>query len=103
MVGWEGLSRDLLVARRCTTDITIHSLEGCIAQDLLPRLESFDWTSPAPPVALSQVMGVAAIRAALCGVLAAGAHPVAATAVALVVAGRRTRRRATGRSLHGGF
>lgn len=45
VVGWEELSRDLLVARRCTTDITIHSLEGCTAHELPARLESFDWAS----------------------------------------------------------
>ena len=42
-ISWEELSRDLRIARRCCAEIHIFSLEGCVEQDFLSRLETFDW------------------------------------------------------------
>ncbi len=53
VLGWGALARDVRLAARFTDAITIHSLEGCVAQGTLERLEGLDWTAPArvPPAA----------------------------------------------------
>lgn len=40
---WIDLRRDLLIAKEFTPHIYIFSLEGCVANGYLDRLESFDW------------------------------------------------------------
>jgi hypothetical protein len=56
VLGWGALARDLRLAARFTDAITIHSLEGCVAQGMLGRLEALDWDAPAPvPPAASAV------------------------------------------------
>jgi len=44
---WDELSRDLRFAKRCCRDVHIFSLEGCVAQDFLSRLNVFDWNRQA--------------------------------------------------------
>lgn len=41
---WEALNRDILLAARYTDVIYIFSLEGCVEQNLLPRLSDLDWS-----------------------------------------------------------
>lgn len=70
---WGELERDLLVATAYAQDLSLFSLEGCLAQDFLPRLVDFDWSRPAPslPVQGPLARGVrAALRTA--GRLAVG-------------------------------
>jgi len=43
---WEEFSRDLLLACRCSDDLHIFSLEGCVQQGFLSRLAAFDWKAP---------------------------------------------------------
>jgi hypothetical protein len=45
-LGWTELRRDLLLAKRWTDQLYIFSLEGCVSQDLLPRLLDLDWSEP---------------------------------------------------------
>jgi hypothetical protein len=45
-LGWAELKRDLLLARRWTERLYIFSLEGCVSQELLPRLVDLDWSEP---------------------------------------------------------
>ena len=48
-LGWNELARDLLLARRWCSDIHIFSLEGCVDQGFLERIEGFDWEAPVRP------------------------------------------------------
>jgi hypothetical protein len=45
-LNWNELQTDLLLANQHTADIYIFSLEGCLQQNFLPQLRSFDWTQP---------------------------------------------------------
>jgi hypothetical protein len=53
---WDEFARDLRLTRRHTRDIHVFSLEGCVEQGYLERLEDFDWGIPthAPPDALER-------------------------------------------------
>jgi hypothetical protein len=53
---WDEFARDLRLTRRHTRDIHVFSLEGCVEQGYLERLEDFDWGVPthAPPDALER-------------------------------------------------
>jgi hypothetical protein len=42
-LAWPELARDIRLALRWTDDLYIHSLEGCVWHEFLPRLVSFDW------------------------------------------------------------
>lgn len=42
-LAWPALRRDLLLASRCCDDVSIFSLEGCVAQGFLPRIDELDW------------------------------------------------------------
>ena len=42
-LNWAELSRDLIVASHFTRQIGVYSLEGCVRQGFLPRLEEMDW------------------------------------------------------------
>jgi hypothetical protein len=44
---WPALRRDLLLAGRYTDTIYIHSLEDCVARDLLPLIAALNWEAPA--------------------------------------------------------
>ena len=46
-LSWDELARDLALASRWTNDIYIHSLEGCVSNGFLERLQSYD-VEPAP-------------------------------------------------------
>lgn len=46
-LNWSELQADLLLANQFTSDIYLFSLEGCVKQNFLPLLRSFDWTQPA--------------------------------------------------------
>lgn len=72
-LSWDELARDLALASRWTTDIYIHSLEGCVSNGFLERLQSYD-VLPAPE-APRGVLVVRALRAALRMVLWGTAHP----------------------------
>lgn len=45
-LNWSEISRDLRIAARYTDTIHIFSLEGCVEDDDLARLEHFDWHAP---------------------------------------------------------
>jgi hypothetical protein len=71
---WEEFARDLRLAQRCTDDIHIFSLEGCVQRGFLQRLLGFDWDSPATPPA-ARVAEVERLRTVLRMGLLASAHP----------------------------
>jgi hypothetical protein len=62
-LSWDELARDLALASRWTNDIYIHSLEGCVSNGFLERLQSYE-VQPAPE-APRGVLVVRALRAAL--------------------------------------
>lgn len=43
---WIDLKHDLLLAHQSTNRLYIFSLEGCVANNYLDRLEAMDWTTP---------------------------------------------------------
>ncbi len=91
---WAEFSRDLLLARRCTDDIHVFSLEGCVRQGFLPLLQAFDWGQPVtPPLAIAA--HVEGFRRALRAALWTTAHPCLLLAGLLGMLGlvRRLRRR----------
>jgi hypothetical protein len=45
---WLDLKRDLLIAAHHASHLYIFSLEGCVEQNFLDRLETLDWQSPQP-------------------------------------------------------
>jgi hypothetical protein len=45
-LSWDELSGDLRRARRLCADLHVFSLEGCVRQGFLPRLQAFDWSGP---------------------------------------------------------
>jgi len=74
-LSWEEFARDLCMAYRWTDDIFIFSLEGCVAQGFLSRLQYFDWErSIAMPT--EQIEQVDRLRTVLRGMLWAGSNPV---------------------------
>ncbi|MGI5861580.1 MAG: hypothetical protein ACOX6T_05920 [Myxococcales bacterium] len=46
-LGWEELRRDLLLARKWSDALYVFSLEGCVAQGMLPRIAALDWAEAA--------------------------------------------------------
>jgi hypothetical protein len=72
-LSWEELARDLRLARHWSDQILIHSLEGCVWQDFLGRLRSFDWADTAAPP--QGAWAVSGLRRSLRVVLWTSAHP----------------------------
>ena len=68
---WPALRRDLLLAAHYTDTIYIHSLEDCVARDLLPQIAALDWEAPAH-AKLSRRALIVLLRALLFGTLVAG-------------------------------
>lgn len=60
-LSFDELSRDLRLAARACSDVSIFSLEGCVMHGHLPRLIDFDWDAPVT-VPLAQRVGAASIR-----------------------------------------
>ncbi len=81
-LNWEELSRDLLLSHRWSDDLYIHSLEGCVWQDFLPRLYTLDWEQ-AVRVPRRAVLGQG-MRVALRGLLRLSAHPYQGAALCIV-------------------
>jgi hypothetical protein len=81
---WREFARDLRLAQRCTDDIHIFSLEGCVQQRFLQQLLAFDWERPVSP-AVPRSGEVERLRAALRMVLVASAHPWLASLGVLAV------------------
>lgn len=80
---WVALERDLLVAAAHVDDISVFSLEGCVAQGFLPRLRDFEWNRPAPTLALQKPMARglrAAVRTVGRLAMAGSAPPLASKA-----------------------
>jgi len=73
-LNWEEFARDLRLARRCTDDIHIFSLEGCVQQGFLQQLLSFDWEGEAA-IPSSRVAEVERLRMVLRMALLASMHP----------------------------
>ncbi len=67
-LGWGELVRDLRTALRFTDDIAVFSLEGCVRQGMLRRLNTVDWALP-PPSADATLRLVEAVRLALRAIL----------------------------------
>jgi len=44
-LNWEEFSGDLIVASHFTNQVGVYSLEGCVQQGFLPRLETMDWSA----------------------------------------------------------
>lgn len=51
-LNWDEFSRDLRLARQSCNDIHVFSLEGCVEQNFMDGLISFDWHAPVkqPPM-----------------------------------------------------
>lgn len=60
-LSFDELSRDLRLAARACSDVSIFSLEGCVMHGHLPRLIDFDWDAPVT-MPLAQRLGAASIR-----------------------------------------
>jgi len=93
---WDEFSRDLLLAKRWTSDLFIFSLEGCLQQDFLAGLRSFDWDREVTPP-LETARQVEQCRKALRAVLWASAHPTITLAGLIGLAWLLSRRRGTRR------
>ncbi len=91
---WEEFARDLRLARHFTDQIYVHSLEGCVWQDFLGPLRSFEWGGAAPP---SSAQRAVAIRRLLRATLWSSAHPRAVTLGAAGASFLLRRRRAGAR------
>jgi hypothetical protein len=94
---WPALRRDLLLAARYTDTIYVHSLEDCVARDLLPKIGALDWEAPARARPSRRAL-IVLLRVLLFGVLVAGrfgrttlAWGGWALAIALWLRGRRKR------------
>jgi hypothetical protein len=74
LLDWREFERDLRLAQRCTGDIHIFSLEGCVQQGFLQQLLAFDWERPMTP-AVPRSAEVEHLRTALRLALLASAHP----------------------------
>jgi hypothetical protein len=72
-LSWEELARDLRLAGHWCDQILIHSLEGCVWQDYLGPLRSFDWADTAAPP--QRALAAAGLRMSLRAALRASAHP----------------------------
>jgi hypothetical protein len=98
-LSWPALRRDLLLAAHYTDTVYIHSLEDCIARDLLPKIAVLDWQAPAHAKPGHSAL-IVVLRVLLLGILVAGrfgrttlAWGGWALAIALWLRGRRARRR----------
>ena len=60
-LSFDELARDLRIAARACSDISVFSLEGCARHGHLARLIDFDWEAPVE-LALPQKLGASAIR-----------------------------------------
>ena len=72
---WDEFARDLRFAKQWVDDIHIFSLEGCVQQDYLARLKTFDWQIPVQPPIEAEAR-ITRIRRLLRAVLWAEAHPL---------------------------
>lgn len=50
VLSWDRFEDDLRAAAEHTGNVYLFSLEGCVEQDFLPRLERLDWSQPAKPL-----------------------------------------------------
>lgn len=83
-LSWNELAQDLLLARRWCQDIHIFSLEGCVDQGFLDRIEGLDWDSPIrPPLGWTQLL--APLRPLLRSALWLSARPLVLSAAVLGV------------------
>jgi hypothetical protein len=73
---WPALSRDLRLAHRCSDDIHIFSLEGCVSQGILPALAGLDWDEP-ETIPRRSARRVDLVRRVVQAVLWGSAHPLA--------------------------
>jgi hypothetical protein len=68
---WPALRRDLLLAAHYTDTIYIHSLEDCVARELLPQIAALNWEAPAHAKPSRRAL-IVLLRALLFGTLVAG-------------------------------
>lgn len=59
-LSWPELERDLLTAAAHAPHVFVFSLEGCVAQQVLPRIASLDWSRPALP-SVPQRLGASSV------------------------------------------
>ena len=98
LLPWPALRRDLLLAAHYTDTIYLHSLEDCVARELLPKITTLDWEAPAQAKPSRRGL-IVLLRALLFGTLVAGrfgrttlAWGGWALAIALWLRGRRRNR-----------
>jgi hypothetical protein len=73
-LGWEAFARDLRLAARWHDEVFVYSLEGCVQQAFLARLQEFDrYQDYGPPLAAAR--RVDRVRRLFRGFLWASAHP----------------------------
>jgi hypothetical protein len=68
---WPALRRDLLLAAHYTDTIYIHSLEDCVARELLPKIAALNWDAPAQAKPSRRGL-IVLLRGLLFGTLVAG-------------------------------
>ncbi len=71
---WEEFERDLRIVRQWQQEVYIFSLEGCVQQNFLPRLQELEWEQQAIPRP-RQALPVGLLRRLFQGALWAGEHP----------------------------
>ena len=66
-LSWQQFARDLRLARRWGSDVTVYSLEGSVRQGYLRRMRDFEWNPPVarPAVARPMRLGQAVFRVML--------------------------------------
>jgi hypothetical protein len=72
-LNWEEFSRDTIVASHFSHQVGVYSLEGCVRQGFLPRLETMDWNQGVeiPAAALARMHR---FRAVVQGILWTASH-----------------------------
>jgi hypothetical protein len=94
---WPALRRDLLLAAQYTDTIYMHSLEDCVARELLPKIAVLEWDAPTRAKPSRRIL-IVLLRGLLFSTLVAGrfgrttlAWGGWALAIALWLRGRRKR------------
>jgi len=91
---WMELKRDLLIASHHARHLYIFSLEGCVEQNLMDRLETLDWQTP-QGVPARKAQEIRLFRRVLRSVLWMFSHPVISFMIffpPMYLFGRRKRR-----------
>ena len=84
-LNWDELSQDLRIAAKSVRDIHIFSLEGCVQQGFLERLDGFDWARKPAPQSNVWSLLIPVLRSFALSGLWILAHPALALAVVALI------------------